>query len=862
MLLATLFLRRPTFDKFRLRFYFIIVIIAYLSVGPMLSILKAQTPINEETNIRKWKELQKLPINPKKYQLLKEFLKRNEGEDSKSIELQRKIARYNFQLAKSLKVDTIISDACIYLADLFSGDEIDSLIYYNEISYQYAGSSGDAFYMIRSLNNLVRLYSKVGKLEKAVGYARRSIKLIEKDCSYIKKFYSGLLKYNLYPSFSNHKEYLPFLDTAANKFVMLISNCGDTLEIGKSYCLLSEFYGFVGDKRNAETYIKGLKTIESTAQSKILPSSYYFDAASKFAEFNNHYMAIEYYKKFIDALWKGVNYNPHSSSIGQSFVTDMVNAHLNAMGSYEEIGEWDSCLFHTKEALRVCLLYPKEHNFSTITRFYIARSLLKLNRPAEALPYIEKALQSVSVQMKANPKMKNNFVFLALRGQIFELLKNDLEQKKSYQEANEIYKSKKPTSIKSTEGNLLIRREEVLKFFVRSGLKFHQYEDIESYMDTILEINKFLAQKKLDASQGEALMKYDYENNKKLNQALKVQAELKEKEAKTQKLLSVVFFLGLCVSGGSGFWAYRKSKETQKANRVLIEKNNLISEQKAELENAYEELNATVEQVNRQSKEISEKNDKISDSITYASKIQTAFLPTTSALRTAFPESFLYFSPRDVVSGDFYWLRRVNDLSFLVVADCTGHGVPGAFMSLVAGNALYQVIVERQINDPAEILTAIDLRIRSALRQDQNSDSKDGMDIAICVIPQDRSRLEYAGAGRTIYILRNSEIIETEPDKFPVGGAQHENKLFNTHRIELQPKDRIYMFTDGITDQFGGPNRRKFTPKRLKNFITDHAELTMEEQGQLFHQIFLDWKNQSNASALDDATLFAFEIRI
>lgn len=852
----------PMVSILRLYYYFSLttLIFALSSLLPLIAQNQEASKIEDAKAIEIWKEIRKKPNSLSR---CREILKLSY--DGNGIVLSN---RLKIEIRKKLledvddyKSDTIFDNAYFGLSNIYEDVSMfDSSLYYiGQYGEKLKKKPKDRF-EFAFLNNKARLNFKLGNSDKAVNILREAFNLNISRESILHSYHIAI-RNTLTPIVIQNKRYIYFLDSCIRKYIKKSIEYKDVSNEGIATMLLAECYKLRGDKlMYGEFYAKGLKIVESSTKDKMLPPILYFDAATKFEDFNNHILAIEYYKRYIEATWKTVDNDPKSSKVNQGFITDMVNAELNMSSLYEKEQKLDSSVIHAKKALDLCFLQSDSHKFTDITRFHIARFLLKLYKAKEALPYAEQALAAETDDIKKNPSKKLNYIYVAMLGQIHEALGRNDDQKKYFIEASDLYNVLKVHKLESEYPHVLVREVEILRFFIRSGLKFFQYEDIERNMNRILEINEYLTKTKLASVQSDALMKYDYESNKKLNQSLKIQNELKEKEANTQRHLAIVFFTGLCVAGGLGLITYRKTKETQKANKVLTEKNELISSQKVQLENAYEELNTTMEQVSQQSKEINEKNVKIADSINYASKIQNAFLPSPESLELIFPQSYLFFAPRDIVSGDFYWLRKVDDLIFLIVADCTGHGVPGAFMSLVASNAVFQVIVEMKIKNPAEALSAIDLRIRTALRQDQAGASKDGMDLALCVMPQDRSWMDYAGAGRPIFILRDNEIEELNPDKFPVGGAQHENKIFNTIRFNLQTKDRIYLFTDGITDQFGGPNKRKFTPKRLKNFIMENKGLSMKEQGESFNQKFYAWKNESNTRALDDATLFAFEI--
>jgi PAS domain S-box-containing protein len=275
---------------------------------------------------------------------------------------------------------------------------------------------------------------------------------------------------------------------------------------------------------------------------------------------------------------------------------------------------------------------------------------------------------------------------------------------------------------------------------------------------------------------------------------------------------------------------------------------------------------ALEKRIRLQTEIIEEKNKDLVESIEYASRIQAAILPGSDTLRACLQAHYLYFRPRDIVSGDFFWAEREQTLAgeevvLFCVADCTGHGVPGAFMSMLGINLLNQIIDDEKVFKADQILTRLDKGVRRALKQTQvNQTSQDGMDICLCIWYVHRQRLEFASAGRPLYLKRAGEkqVTAVKGNNFPVGGAQHTTKHFELHSWNIQPGDRLYLFSDGITDQFGGVQKRKFTAKRLKELIEETANDVIETQGNRIAKTLDDWK--ATTEQLDDMTLLIVEL--
>jgi serine phosphatase RsbU (regulator of sigma subunit) len=280
------------------------------------------------------------------------------------------------------------------------------------------------------------------------------------------------------------------------------------------------------------------------------------------------------------------------------------------------------------------------------------------------------------------------------------------------------------------------------------------------------------------------------------------------------------------------------------------------------------EVVAEKEEVEKQKKLVEVKNKDITDSINYAQKIQQAILPLPDEFSKVFPQSFIYFQPRDIVSGDFYWFYPPHKLNqnhvYLAAADCTGHGVPGAFMSMIGNTLLNEILNEKQIYECDGILNQLHIEVRAALKQDiAHNTTNDGMDIALCRIDLDTLELQYAGANRALYIFRQHtegyEFIEVKPNKFSIGGFQAETtRQFNAHTIQLKQGDTFYMFSDGYADQFGGAKNKKFMVKRLQAELLAVQHLPLSEQKLLVAKMLNDWKG--NAEQVDDILMIGVRV--
>jgi serine phosphatase RsbU (regulator of sigma subunit)/CheY-like chemotaxis protein len=231
---------------------------------------------------------------------------------------------------------------------------------------------------------------------------------------------------------------------------------------------------------------------------------------------------------------------------------------------------------------------------------------------------------------------------------------------------------------------------------------------------------------------------------------------------------------------------------------------------------------------------IEQKNEDITASIRYARRIQEAVFPEVGALQKNFPNSFILFRPKDIVSGDFYWFSDKENTFMIAAADCTGHGVPGGFMSVMASNFMNQIVNEDHLIEPAEVVARLNNRIRFALKQDVvGGESADGMDMALCAVNVREGMLQFCGAKRPLILYRGSEVIEYRGDKQSIGGRSDDNtEPYEQNSVKIESSNRIYLFSDGFTDQFGGDEHKKYGSRRFREFLDSLQGLSMHEQGE------------------------------
>ena len=284
----------------------------------------------------------------------------------------------------------------------------------------------------------------------------------------------------------------------------------------------------------------------------------------------------------------------------------------------------------------------------------------------------------------------------------------------------------------------------------------------------------------------------------------------------------------------------------------------LVKIRTRELEEANAEIEAQRDMATQQRDQIIQQKKEITDSIFYAQKIQRSILPSAIYMKLLLPEHFVLFKPRDIVSGDFYWITEKEGSVAITAADCTGHGVPGAFMSLLGITYLNEILSRSKTPKPGEIMDQLRKYIIKALHQKgESGENKDGMDMALCILSSDRKELLFAGANNPLYLVRKGELQEIKGDKMPV--AIHEiMQNFTTHSLQLEPGDQLYLFSDGYADQFGGPKGKKFMYKALKDLLLEIRHLPMKEQREALEKRFEEWKKE--VDQVDDVVLIGLRV--
>jgi len=390
-----------------------------------------------------------------------------------------------------------------------------------------------------------------------------------------------------------------------------------------------------------------------------------------------------------------------------------------------------------------------------------------------------------------------------------------------YKEA--LYFAEKSLNISKANGISAIMKETYKKLY-EINLKLGKSKEAYVYYKSFSELKDSLLTEENLRQMDEISLKYD--TDKKDSE---IDLLLKDKGKK--QLLIYVFTGGVFLMLVFGVIIFTSNKKKKKSNRLLSEQNQIIIH----------------------------KNKDITDSISYAKRIQEAMLPSDQVFENAFSEWFIIYRPKDIVSGDFYWSFKRGDDVFIAVADCTGHGVPGALMSLVGINFYNQTIIGQKISETHSVLNELHKKNLTSLNSDmKNRDSKDGMDTALIKLSSKSNQLQFSGAVRPLYYFQKGELKIIKGERYSIGGVKDLKTSFLSQSVQLERNDSVYLFSDGYADQFGGPHTKKFMVKRFQELLVSIHSKTLQEQKLIIEQEFDKWKGDNEQ--VDDVLVIGFKI--
>lgn len=481
-----------------------------------------------------------------------------------------------------------------------------------------------------------------------------------------------------------------------------------------------------------------------------------------------------------------------------------INDKLGVAMSYNNLGlifyserKLDSALVYYTIALKIKEKLVDKSALAT-TYSNIGNIYFELNKIEEALTY---QLKSLNASEKGHDKRGILMAYHAIGG-IYEAKKNFPESIRYYNIALDLSKE-------------IDLKQGVLESYKSLSSVYKNNKDFETslrYLNLYYKEKDSILNKENFKQLAELNTRYETDKKEKEILLLTKDQQLNAKIIRQQQLVRWGLIGGVGMLSLSIFSIYRRYRFKQKAN-IILEK---------------------------QKQEIQQKNILITDSIDYAQTIQEAVLPTSEEIQMLLPESFILYKPKAVVSGDFYWVGKTGEQHICAVADCTGHGVPGAFMSLLGYNMLENAVKDIQQIQPALILDTLHREVKHRLSTDAG-EGRHGMDISLISLDPYNKRLQFAGAHNSLYLVRNKELTEIKADRMGIGGNQPAGSSFRNHMLMLEKGDMLYLFTDGFPDQIGGPDRKKFYYPPFKNLLCSISNLSPEEQKQKLDETHTQW---------------------
>lgn len=525
----------------------------------------------------------------------------------------------------------------------------------------------------------------------------------------------------------------------------------------------------------------------------------------------------------IDAKLEAINYFEKAIEVNRTLGNkNALRVIYNYLGMiYSENNQFQKAVDNFEKSLQI--------NIETKNGNDIASDYLNIARALQSLGYYnesnEKANKGLEKAIELNNLNLTKSLYTVL-GENYEKLGQSKMSGEFYDKANTIAKHMQKQKMDEMETQTLAFEKQVQT----------KEKELKSTLDTLGQVIQINSEIQL---QNELLNK---ENQLKEMEVREQEAKMLARE-KVQQARLMALSIGLILLFLIMILIYRQFQQKKKANLLLQQQKNEIEQQKSEIE--------------RQHILVTQQQKKITDSIQYARRIQQAVLPPEDIFSETFNDYFILYRPKDIVSGDFYWVSKKEQLLIMAAADCTGHGVPGAFMSMLGVAYLNEIVNKIAINKHINSMNADDIlnqlreMVISSLHQTGNSnESKDGMDIALTIIDFEHKRLQYSGANNPLLLIRNNEIIEVKADKMPVSYHQKRNIPFTKHEMDLQDDDLIYIFSDGYVDQFGGDQGQKFMLSRFRDLLLKISSQPMADQGLILDKTIDDWRG--NRSQLDD----------
>lgn len=708
-------------------------------------------------------------------------------------------------LSDTQKINTLNALTKIYI-----DSNVDSAILFNKQSISIASNKVNEKYSYKGVAYKAQLFRKKKNLDSALVTANKAYGIA-------KKFNNSSDLANAYNVLGTIYEQLNISDKATENYqkaLKLSATIKDKKEMLSSYLHLGINYKKADDLTNAlKNLLEAMKISEEIKDSSTIFTTC-INLGTMYERTQDRQKAMECYKKALYIV----------KNDGDQDEDDLAICYFKIGRLFQGLKSSDSAKYYLNQTLQIHLKRNDElgliFDYSNIASFSA-----EVGDFATAEKNYFKALE---LGLKTKDSVRLNLLYSYLGTMYWD--------KKDYISSLTYFKKalEHATDMVSRE-TIMLQHKKMSEIYT---LQKKYKEALESYT-LFKKFSDLSYNVKETKKQTELKLNYEFEQTQK-----KIEAETKAKELISQAELEQerkqrnYLLLGMALISLMLIITIKNYRAKQKANSIL-------HKQKLEIE--------------RQKKIVEEKNHEINDSINYALRIQTASIPKLSELDSFFINYDLFFKPKDVVSGDFYWAEKTTDFSLIGVGDCTGHGVPGAITSMIGSMLLNEIFNVKKIYQPNEVLTELNRLVKLTLRQDSQSLTNDGMDIAFCTINYKSNELLYAGANRPLYIINSTgEFREYKATKMSVGGQVPLIQDYDLYKIQLQKGDTIVLSTDGYADQFGGGKEKKMTSKVFRNLLTENHHLSAKELKQVIESNYNTWKG--NYEQTDDVLVFILKV--
>ncbi len=698
---------------------------------------------------------------------------------------------------------------------------------------------------VNILNSLADQSEIIGDLEKSLIYAKSALTLAKKI-----KFSKGEAKAYNYIGIINCYE--GNYSEASNSFFLSLTSykkAGNKIAMASCYNNLGAIFSMQGNYTEALKNHKASLKIAKEFEDKEQIAASCMNIGAVYDDQGNYPEAIKYYLSSLK-------------------INELLHDRAGIASCYSNLGIAYGNQCNYKEALKNQLASLRIREELGLKR-ETAKCYINIGVIYNSQGNYPRALENYYSALKINLELEDNEIIAALYdniGNVYINQGNNLEALKNHTEALKLREKREnkqqiaASYINIGSDYVLLKNYTPAKFHLNYGLKLakeigkkewikNAYVSLafmdsamgnwhEAYINHKLYIlyKDSLINEENTKKTVQAQMNYEFD---KKEQATKLKQEKKdailEQEMQKQKLVRNSFMGGFGLLLMLAVVVIRAYHQKQKANDQLEEKNKTIELQK---------------------KEVEHKNEEITSSIEYALRIQTAILPPQKIVKQYLENSFILYKPKDIVAGDFFWMETIDEKILFAACDCTGHGVPGAMVSVLCHSAINRAVREFRLTRPSDILDKTNEIVIDNFSKSEEI-IKDGMDISLCTFHPKTKVLEWAGANNPLWIIKNKELIETRADKQPIGKSEN-YKPFTNHLFELNSGDTVYIFSDGYSDQFGGESVKKLTKKRFRELILSIQSHSMQKQGTFLDNFITEYRNQNEQT--DDILVMGVQI--